>query len=58
MTTRKNGSERVLNKEVLVTNFLPESIAVPGIENARQMHMVFDKGTTTYVVTNWQSLDE
>jgi len=58
MTTRKNGRERVINKEVLVTNFLPESVAVSDVENARQTRMVFDKGTTTYEVTNWQSLEE
>lgn len=44
MKAKKNGSERVINKEVLITNYLPDSTAVSqfGREEVRQMRMVMD----------------
>jgi DNA adenine methylase len=44
MKTKKNGSERVINKEVLITNYLPDSTAVSRFDNeeVRQMRMVMD----------------
>jgi DNA adenine methylase len=44
MKTKKNGSERVINKEVLITNFLPDSTDVStfGDKDARQLRMVMD----------------
>ena len=45
MKARKNGSERVINKEVLITNFLPDSTAVSQFKDqeVRQMRMVLEK---------------
>jgi len=45
MKARKNGSERVINKEVLITNFLPDSAAVSYFKDqeVRQMRMVLEK---------------
>jgi DNA adenine methylase len=42
MRTEKKSNERVLNREVLITNFLPESTAVSKIEGLRQMRMVLE----------------
>jgi hypothetical protein len=44
MKARKSGSERVINKEVLITNYLPDSTAVSRFDNEeiRQMRMVMD----------------
>lgn len=44
MKTKKSGSERVINKEVLITNFLPDSTPVSRFDNQeiRQMRMVMD----------------
>lgn len=45
MKAKKNGSERVINKEVLITNFLPDSTAVSQFKDqeVRQMRMVLEK---------------
>ena len=45
MKAKKNGSERVINKEVLITNYLPDSTAVSHFKDAevRQMRMVLEK---------------
>ncbi|MBV6394967.1 MAG: Modification methylase DpnIIA [Anaerolineales bacterium] len=45
MKARKNGSERVINKEVLITNYLPDSTAVLHFkdQDVRQMRMVLEK---------------
>ena len=45
MKARKNGNERVINKEVLITNFLPDSAAVSYFKDqeVRQMRMVLEK---------------
>lgn len=44
MKTKKNGSERVINKEVLITNYLPDSTSVSRFEDkeTRQMRMVLE----------------
>jgi len=44
MKTKKNGNERVVNKEVLITNYLPDSISVSrfGDKETRQMRMVLE----------------
>jgi DNA adenine methylase len=44
MKLKKEGTERVINKEVLVTNFLPDSTVVThfGESETRQMRMVLD----------------
>lgn len=45
MKAKKNGSERVINKEVLITNYLPDSTAVSHFKDSdiRQMRMVLEK---------------
>ena len=45
MKAKKNGSERVINKEVLITNYLPDSVAVSHFKDSevRQMRMVLEK---------------
>ena len=45
MKAKKNAKERVINKEVLITNFLPDSTSVAHFEGkeTRQMRMVLDK---------------
>lgn len=50
MKAKKQGRERVLNKEVLITNFLPDSSAVAGIEGPRQMRMVLENDPDSYQV--------
>ena len=44
MKTKKNGNERVINKEVLITNYLPDSTVVShfGDKETRQMRMVLE----------------
>jgi hypothetical protein len=44
MKAKKEGRERVINKEVLITNFLPDSVAVSHFndQDIRQMRMVLD----------------
>lgn len=44
MKAKKNGSERVINKEVLITNYLPDSTAVSYFKDqeVRQMRMVLE----------------
>ena len=44
MKAKKNGSERVINKEVLITNFLPDSTSVSRFneKEIRQMRMVLE----------------
>ena len=44
MKIKKNGSERVINKEVLITNYLPDSTSVSRFEDkeTRQMRMVLE----------------
>jgi DNA adenine methylase len=44
MKAKKNGNERVINKEVLITNYQPDSIAVTrfGDREVRQMRMVME----------------
>lgn len=44
MKTKKNGNERVINKEVLITNYLPDSTSVShfGDKGTRQMRMVLE----------------
>ena len=44
MKAKKNGRERVINKEVLITNFLPDSVSVSRFneKEIRQMRMVLD----------------
>lgn len=44
MKTRKNGNERVINKEVLITNYLPDSVAVSRFkdQDLRQIRMLLD----------------
>ncbi len=46
MKAKKNGSERIINKEVLITNYLPDSTAVSHFSDkeVRQMRMVLEKG--------------
>jgi site-specific DNA-adenine methylase len=48
MVTEKKGSKRVLNKEVLITNFPPDSVTVSNIEGSRQMRMLLDKDEKEY----------
>ncbi len=49
MRTRKNSTQRVLNKEVLITNYLPDSTTVMQFnDNVQQMRMVFEKGILDY----------
>ncbi len=45
MKARKNGSERVINKEVLITNFLPDSVHVSRFkdQDVRQIRMLLDE---------------
>ena len=45
MKAKKNGSERVINKEVLITNYPPDSTAVSYFKDqeVRQMRMVLEK---------------
>jgi DNA adenine methylase len=45
MKAKKNGSERVINKEVLIANFLPDSTVVSYFKDqeVRQMRMVLEK---------------
>ncbi|MFZ5911486.1 MAG: DNA adenine methylase [Chloroflexota bacterium] len=45
MKAKKNGSERVINKEVLITNYLPDSTAILHFKDReiRQMRMVLEK---------------
>jgi DNA adenine methylase len=52
MKAKKKGSERVMNKEVLITNFQPDSTAVSQIDGSRQMHMVLEKDSTGYDTSN------
>jgi DNA adenine methylase len=49
MKAKKAGQERVINKEVLITNYLPDSVAVSHFadQEIRQMRMVLDQ-TETY----------
>jgi len=44
MKAKKNGNERVINKEVLITNYLPDSSVVMSFsdEGMRQMRMVLE----------------
>lgn len=44
MNARKNGNERVINKEVLITNFLPDSVSVSRFKDQelRQIRMLLD----------------
>ena len=44
MKIKKNGNERVINKEVLITNYLPDSTSVSRFEDkeTRQMRMVLE----------------
>jgi len=44
MKAKKNGTERVINKEVLITNYLPDSTAVSCFNDkeVRQMRMVVE----------------
>jgi len=48
MKTQKKSQERVINKEVLITNFLPDSTAVSRIEGLRQMKMILEKDSDAY----------
>lgn len=48
MRAEKKSSKRVLNKEVLITNYLPDSIGVAQIEGPRQMRMLLEIDTTDY----------
>jgi DNA adenine methylase len=45
MKAKKEGPERVINKEVLITNYQPDSVAVSHFadQEIRQMRMVLDK---------------
>ncbi|MCI0521954.1 MAG: DNA adenine methylase, partial [Chloroflexi bacterium] len=45
MRANKHSVERVLNKEVLITNFVPDSALVYKMDGLRQMRMVLDKGS-------------
>ncbi len=44
MKAKKNGTERVINKEVLITNYQPDSVAVTQFKDRdiRQMRMVLE----------------
>jgi len=44
MKAKKNGNERVINKEVLITNYLPDSTTVTSFSDkeVRQMRMVME----------------
>lgn len=42
MKTKKESRERVVNREVLITNYLPDSVPVDTIEGSRQMRMILD----------------
>jgi DNA adenine methylase len=46
MKAKKNGNERVINKEVLITNFLPDSMSVSYFKDqeVRQMRMILEDG--------------
>jgi len=48
MKTKKGGNERVINKEVLITNYLPDSTTVSSFSDTglRQMRMVLDNKET------------
>jgi DNA adenine methylase len=48
MKARKYGRERVLNKEVLITNYQPDSVAVThfGEQEIRQLRMVMEEKET------------
>jgi DNA adenine methylase len=48
MKAEKNGHERVLNKEVLIMNYVPESALVSKIEGARQMKMLLEQAESEY----------
>ena len=50
MRTEKRSRERVLNKEVLITNFLPDSTTVSRIEGTRQMRMILEEDSTDYQI--------
>jgi hypothetical protein len=45
MKAKKNGSERVINKEVLITNYQPDSMAVSHFKDqeTRQIRMILEK---------------
>ena len=48
MKAKKEGRERVINKEVLITNYIPDSVSVLhfGDDEVRQMRMVMDDSQT------------
>ena len=50
MRTEKRSRERVLNKEVLITNYLPDSTAVSRIEGSRQMRMILEEDSIEYQI--------
>jgi hypothetical protein len=45
MKAKKEGHERAINKEVLITNYLPDSVAVSRFarKDVRQMRMVLEQ---------------
>ena len=48
MRTKKESMERVVNKEVLITNYLPDNTAVFSFDGTRQMRMVLEQDTEKY----------
>lgn len=44
MKSKKNGNDRIINKEVLITNYLPDHVVLSrkGKKNVRQMRMVME----------------
>jgi len=48
MKATKQGNQRVLNKEVLITNFMPNSTAVSKLVGARQMKMLLEQDDQSY----------
>ena len=45
MNKKKNGSERVLNKEVLITNFIPAGYAIQTSERPGQLRLLAENAT-------------
>jgi hypothetical protein len=44
MKAKKEGRERVMNKEVLITNYIPDSVSVSHFKDkeVRQMRMIME----------------
>jgi hypothetical protein len=55
MQTEKKSNSRVINKEILITNYLPDSMKVSRIEGTRQMRMVLDQNSSEYQIVEQES---